>query len=82
MTRLQAFFGSETGAVTVDWVVMTAASVALSLALMGQISDAVEAASERLAGRMTGMAIPTSFEAWDEMRADFATPPPEETDGD
>jgi hypothetical protein len=75
MNRLRAFLADDRGAVTFDWVVMTAASVALTLALMGQISDALEAASLRLSERMTGMVIPTSFEDWDAMRADMAAQP-------
>ena len=38
---LRAFISSETGAVTVDWVVLTAAIVGMSMAVMSIVSGGV-----------------------------------------
>lgn len=40
--RAQSFLSSESGAVTVDWVVLTAAIVGLALAVMAVVSGGVE----------------------------------------
>ena len=64
MTKFSAFLKDEAGAVTVDWVVLTAAVVGLGLlvftlirpavsTLAGDIGDAVEAA-----GVTTGVTAP------------------------
>ena len=43
MTNLiNSFFQSESGAVTVDWVVLTAALVGLGLAVMAVVSGGIE----------------------------------------
>ncbi|MBF9029191.1 hypothetical protein HKCCE3408_02175 [Rhodobacterales bacterium HKCCE3408] len=42
MNILKTFAASESGAVTVDWVVLTAAIVGLALAVMAVISGGVE----------------------------------------
>ncbi|MBF9043255.1 hypothetical protein HKCCE4037_07960 [Rhodobacterales bacterium HKCCE4037] len=42
MTMIQNFAKSESGAVTVDWVVLTAALVGLGLAVMAVVSGGVE----------------------------------------
>lgn len=39
---LQTFANNESGAVTVDWVVLTAALVGLALAVLGVVSGGVE----------------------------------------
>lgn len=41
-TKLQAFFKDETGAVSVDWVVLTAAVVALAAVTIGVIQTGSE----------------------------------------
>ena len=41
MTRLSAFLKDETGAVTVDWVVLTAAVVGLGLLIFNFVRPAV-----------------------------------------
>ncbi|UWQ20233.1 Flp family type IVb pilin [Jannaschia sp. W003] len=45
---LARFVRDEAGAVTVDWVVLTAALVGLGLAVMGVVSSGVEAAATRI----------------------------------
>ena len=50
MTNLiKTFAKSESGAVTVDWVVLTAALVGLGLAVMAVVSTGVEDASNSVA---------------------------------
>jgi hypothetical protein len=44
----QTFFSDETGAVTVDWVVLTAALVGLALAMMGVVRNGVQGASNNI----------------------------------
>jgi hypothetical protein len=72
MNRFEAFLRAESGSAAVDWVVMTAAIVALGLALMSVIADAVESAGLRLAAQLSDMPIRTSFEEWDALRSDLA----------
>lgn len=71
MDAVRGFICDQRGTAAIDWVVMTAAIVALTLALMSVISDAVEAAGLRLAERLSSMPIRTSFEDWDALRADL-----------
>lgn len=59
---LKTFATSESGAVTVEWVVLTAASVGMSLAVMGVISDGIEQASTDISTKMTRHGVPTSFQ--------------------
>lgn len=49
------FGNDESGAVTVDWVVLTAAVVVISLAVVGVIRSGVETTSTRINNVMTTM---------------------------
>jgi Flp pilus assembly pilin Flp len=42
LNNIRTFAADESGAVTVDWVVLTAALVGLGLAVMGVISGGIE----------------------------------------
>lgn len=42
LSHIKTFISSESGAVTVDWVVLTAALVGLGLAVMSVVSGGVE----------------------------------------
>jgi Flp pilus assembly pilin Flp len=42
LNTIRTFSADESGAVTVDWVVLTAALVGLGLAVMGVISGGIE----------------------------------------
>jgi Flp pilus assembly pilin Flp len=54
MTNLiKNFAHSESGAVTVDWVVLTAALVGLGLAVMAVVSTGVEDLSNSIAADLT-----------------------------
>ena len=49
MPNVLAFLAAEDGAVTVDWVVLTAALVGLGLAVLAAVSDVVNSASNATA---------------------------------
>jgi Flp pilus assembly pilin Flp len=64
MTNLiKNFAKSESGAVTVDWVVLTAAIVGLGLAVMAVVSDGIGNLSNDIDTQLTGQAIATTFTA-------------------
>jgi Flp pilus assembly pilin Flp len=49
MTKFSAFLNDETGAVTVDWVVLTAAVVGLGLIILNFVEPAVRTLSSEIA---------------------------------
>ncbi len=49
LNAIKTFAGDESGAVTVDWVVLTAALVGLGLAVMGVISSGLTPVSNNIA---------------------------------
>lgn len=53
LNAIKTFAGDESGAVTVDWVVLTAALVGLGLAVMGVVSGGLENVSEDIALGLT-----------------------------
>lgn len=55
------FFKTESGAVTVDWVVLTAGLVGLGLAVMAVVSTGVQNAAEDVEDKLVGTLITTSF---------------------
>ena len=55
------FCGDETGAVTVDWVVLTAALVGLGMASAAVVSAGVENVSEETASELANTSIITRF---------------------
>ncbi|WP_420394764.1 hypothetical protein [Nioella sp.] len=61
MQQEQNFFLNESGAVTVDWVVLTAGLVGLGLATMAVVSTGVEDLSGDMRGQMESQTISTSF---------------------
>jgi hypothetical protein len=66
------FLTSESGAVTVDWVVLTADTVGIGMAMMGVVSDAVEGLSRDIACAIEGTGVRTSFAPRDLIEQDFA----------
>ena len=60
---IKTFLNSESGAVTVDWVVLTAAIVGLGLAVMAVVSAGVEDLSNDIEGQLTGQGVQSSFGA-------------------
>lgn len=59
--RICDFIGGESGAVTVDWVVMTAAVAGLGLAVTLVVSAGVEDLARDTSGILTGIEIVTEF---------------------
>lgn len=59
--RLHSFISSETGAITVDWVVLTAAMVGLALAVMSVVSGGLEELSRNVAQFLANIEIRTNF---------------------
>jgi Flp pilus assembly pilin Flp len=57
------FAANESGAVTVDWVVLTAALVGLGLAVMAVVSGGIENLSTDIAGGMTDITLQDGFNA-------------------
>lgn len=59
---IKTFISDESGAVTVDWVVLTAALVGLGLAVMAVIGQGLEAQSETVNSQLSnGSIIRTAF---------------------
>jgi len=58
---LQTFLSDDSGAVTVDWVVLTAAIVGLGLAVMSVVSGGVANLSSEIEGQLTDQTISTAF---------------------
>ena len=54
---IKNFAKSESGAVTVDWVVLTAAIVGLGLAVMAVVSNGVEDLSTDIEGSLTNQGV-------------------------
>ncbi|MEM7641464.1 MAG: hypothetical protein AAF366_02940 [Pseudomonadota bacterium] len=74
--QTQSFFADESGAVTVDWVVLTAALVGLGLAVMTVVRGGVQNVSNDIDGTLrsediiqtafvAAMAIPEAFGSYD-----------------
>ncbi len=59
--RLRAFLADESGAVTTDWVVVTAAVVGLCLAMIGLFRDALSPQSQNLGSELLQYTIETTF---------------------
>jgi hypothetical protein len=59
--QVREFFSDDCGAVTVDWVVMTAAVVGLGLAVMTVVSGGVEDLSDDTRQALASVEITTSF---------------------
>ncbi len=63
MTKLfKNFVADESGAVTVDWVVLTAAIVGLGIAVMASVSDGLQNLSGDIQNQLTTQGISTVFE--------------------
>lgn len=58
---IKNFAADESGAVTVDWVVLTAAIVGLGIAVMASVSDGLEDLSGDIEAQLTGQGISTTF---------------------
>ena len=55
------FKRDEDGAVTVDWVVLTAAIVGLGIAVLASVRGATENVTNRIASQLTDTPVTTTF---------------------
>ena len=60
-TMIKNFAADESGAVTVDWVVLTAAIVGLGIAVMASVSDGLKDLSGDIETQLTTQGIKTTF---------------------
>ncbi len=58
---IKSFRNDEDGAVTVDWVVLTAAIVGLGIAVLAAVSGGVEDLSTDISNQLLSQEITTSF---------------------
>ncbi|WP_298430175.1 pilus assembly protein [uncultured Jannaschia sp.] len=63
LNAINTFKNDESGAVTVDWVVLTAALVGLGLAVMGVVSQGVQDISGDIKGQLETDMIGAGFGA-------------------
>jgi Flp pilus assembly pilin Flp len=63
LTRLRLFRDDEDGAATIDWVVLTAASVGLGIAVMDKVTNGVENLANDIAAQLSAQSISTSFDS-------------------
>ncbi|MEM7471928.1 MAG: pilus assembly protein [Pseudomonadota bacterium] len=61
MLSFNSFVRDESGAVTVDWVILTAGVVSLALAAVGVITDGTENYSGDIENKLEEDLISTSF---------------------
>jgi Flp pilus assembly pilin Flp len=71
MEMIKNFANSESGAVTVDWVVLTAAIVGLGLAVMAVVSGGIEDLSGDISNTLTNQSpLDDPFENTSQQAAD------------
>ncbi|SFC38467.1 Flp family type IVb pilin [Tropicimonas isoalkanivorans] len=58
---IKTFRNDEDGAVTVDWVVLTAAIVGLGIAVLAAVSGGVENVSKKIDTSLSAQTIKTTF---------------------
>ena len=61
MSRVQKFIRDESGAVTVDWVVLTAAIVGLCIAIFAGLGNDTYDYSERIGTHMSSQGDKTTY---------------------
>lgn len=59
--RIKAFGGDESGAITVDWVVLSAAAIGLALASFAAFSDIAANESQEMSNFAADYSISTSL---------------------
>lgn len=58
---IKCFVKSESGAVTVDWVILSAGVIGLALAAMGVVMEGVEDLSGDIDSQLSSQLIKTTF---------------------
>jgi len=61
LNMIKNFAADESGAVTVDWVVLTAAIVGLGLAVMTLVTGSTKTLTEQITDAMDDMDVSTTF---------------------
>lgn len=61
LKRIRAFREDGSGAVTVDWVVLTAAIVGTGIAVLSTVSTGIDDLSSDVSGQLAVSQITTSF---------------------
>ena len=59
--RSASFLRAEDGAVTVDWIVLTAAIVGLGVAALAAVKGGMRNITDRINSQLSSQAIDTSF---------------------
>jgi hypothetical protein len=59
--RIASFLVAEEGAVTVDWVVLTAAVVGLGVAALGAVKSGMQNITDRINSQLSSQAIDTTL---------------------
>jgi Flp pilus assembly pilin Flp len=57
LQKVDVFLSDESGAVTVDWVVLTAAIVGLGIGVMMEIGGSTENVGTRIAGDVSNLKV-------------------------
>ncbi|MDD9922834.1 MAG: hypothetical protein OXQ92_11235 [Boseongicola sp.] len=61
MKRMNAFLNDESGAVTVDWVVLTAAIVGLGIAVLTSVGEGTTSLADRVSGHLATQNVTTTY---------------------
>ena len=72
---IKNFASNESGAVTVDWVVLTAALVGLGLAVMAVVSGGVQDLSQDIDTQLVGQGIDTTFDGTGALQSNVVPTP-------
>ncbi|MEM1429826.1 MAG: pilus assembly protein [Pseudomonadota bacterium] len=62
IAKIKTFFADEDGAVTVDWVVLTAALVGLGIAVLAAVETGLDDLSNDIASELQEDIIDTTFD--------------------
>jgi Flp pilus assembly pilin Flp len=60
MNVFNTFLNDESGAVTVDWVVLTAAIVGLGIAVLTSVGGGTTSLASKVSGSLSGTTMPTT----------------------
>jgi len=61
MKLFDAFLNDESGAVTVDWVVLTAAIVGLGIAVMTSVGNGTTSLANKISSHMANQSLTTAY---------------------
>lgn len=62
INKMKNFAADESGAITVDWVVLTAATVVLGFIVITYLKPSIETKSENINTTLTSYEIKTTFQ--------------------